>query len=129
MFNYFMEMLTHITIFSSNLTIEDKTLTHQSRLIKTQRIPVDINNNIFISYTVKENFDSENFFSYSLDGGVTFETQLPLGYFKPASLKYYMNVSDDNKIYALQFNNDTNWGVRLYQSTNNEDNSGRIVHF
>jgi len=40
-----------------------------------------------------------------------------------------MNVSDDNKIYALQFNNDTNWGVRLYQSTNNEDNSGRIVHF
>ena len=69
-----MEMLTHITIFSSNLTIEDKTLTHQSRLIKTQRIPVDINNNIFISYTVKENFDSENFFSYSLDGGVTFET-------------------------------------------------------
>lgn len=91
------------------------------------KISVDNNKNIFISYTAKEDFDSENFYSYSLDEGATFSSNLPLGHSKPASLSYDMKVSDDGKIYALQFNNDINWGVRLYQSTNNEDFSSPIT--
>lgn len=87
------------------------------------KISVDNNKNVFISYKIKDEFDSEYYYAYSLDGGLSFTSELPLG----NALEFDMKVANSGELYVLKFNNDINWGVRLYQSTNNEDFSSPII--